>query len=265
MKWYFSKPSILKQQNLDFVYEQLKTQGICAIDQVEKNDVFIASYPKSGVTWLQFMSGFMMYGLDPSIAPGSLVNLLFPDVHQNKYYIRTQLPTLFKSHSLPTPTMKKVVHLVRDGRDVMASYYAFLERAGKKILLKDMIVKDIGLFPTNWAKHCEAWENNPYRANILSISYEEMLTSPEVTLSKYCSFVGIEIQPETIQKAISLASFSNLQKNEIRNREIGSPIPTKLFFRKGEIGSYKHEIPADLLDIFTKKSEYYLKKYRYIT
>jgi hypothetical protein len=100
------------------VLEDLKKQCIYPTSYSNENDVFIASYPKSGTTWLRHLSTSLIYGMDASLVPDILVNLLFPDLHAFKYYLRSGMPVLYKTHDLPAPKMKKVVHLVRDVRDI---------------------------------------------------------------------------------------------------------------------------------------------------
>ena len=99
-------------------------QPIMATDPA---DVFIVAYPKSGITWLQNMVAATLYGLDPQRAPDSLVQELVPDVHYKQLYKRFRTPMVFKTHHLPRPEYRRVVYLLRDGRDVMVSYWHHLE------------------------------------------------------------------------------------------------------------------------------------------
>src|SRR5687768_13824154 len=102
-------------------------EKLTPIKETKAEDVFIVGYPKSGNTWLQNLAGAVVYGVLPEFAPPALMHLeLVPDVHQKQFYKRYSTPMFFKSHHLPRPEYRKVVYVLRDGRDVMVSYFQFL-------------------------------------------------------------------------------------------------------------------------------------------
>jgi hypothetical protein len=85
------------------------------ITQFLPEDIFIVSYPKSGNTWFQNLACGVVYGVDPRLAPSTLVHDLVPDLGYQKYYRRYANPMFFKSHSLPRADFRRVVYLLRDG------------------------------------------------------------------------------------------------------------------------------------------------------
>ncbi|MDB6057814.1 MAG: Sulfotransferase, partial [Verrucomicrobiales bacterium] len=109
-------------------------KGYTPIDEFQPEDVFIVGYPKSGNTWFQNLISGLIYGVDSRLCPTRLVNDIVPDVHFNEYYHRYSTPMFFKSHSLPRPDYRRVVYLLRDGRDAMVSYFHYLEAIEKKQL-----------------------------------------------------------------------------------------------------------------------------------
>jgi hypothetical protein len=244
--------------------DPLFKQGLREISYCEENDIFIASYPKSGVTWLQHMTSSLIYGFDASSVPDNLVNLLIPDVHSFKYYLRTCYPVVFKSHSLPEPRMKRVVHLVRDGRDVMVSYFHMLRNQGKSIKLEDMVINSNDLYPCDWGQHCEQWLKNPFNADILRISYEEMINNPFDTIFKYSNFLGIDVSEEKINNVIQKSSFHLMQKKEI-SQGWGEDFNLNqgLFIRRGKVGSYIDEMELDIQKMFFEKNQKILQALGY--
>src|SRR6516164_7971160 len=76
----------------------LDPPGHRPITDTEPADIFLAAYPKSGVTWLQLLVAGAIYGLDPQQTPDSLVQDLVPDVHYRPSYKRYRTPTFFKTH-----------------------------------------------------------------------------------------------------------------------------------------------------------------------
>ena len=118
---------------------------------------YIAAYPKSGNTWMQnLIAGVLLESSSPLLAQ-NLVNELVPDVHAKKYYKRFFEPTIFKTHALPKAQYKKVIHLVRDGRDVMVSYHKMgvNKNASFPHTLEDMVVEGKGVSPSKWHLHTE--------------------------------------------------------------------------------------------------------------
>jgi hypothetical protein len=90
------------------------------------SDMFVAGYPKSGNTWVQYMMAGVLFGVDTRLAPDSLIQDLVPDVYFKRFYRRYLSSMFFKTHDLPKPNYRKVIYFVRDGRDVMVSYFSSL-------------------------------------------------------------------------------------------------------------------------------------------
>ena len=235
------------------------------ITDFAEEDVFVAGYPKSGHTWFQNLVAGIIYGVDPEIAPDTLIQELVPDVHYKQYYKRFQTPMFFKSHHLPRPEYKRVVYLLRDGRDAMVSYFHF-NRAlyGSKIDFLRMIAKGEYLFPCKWHDHVEQWLSNPYVAKMIVIKYENLLLQPIDELRTFCNFVGVRRSDDFLTQVIEKCSFSKMSKKE---KESGWDNPVwpkdKPFVRRGEIGGYKDEMPPLVLNAFLGEASDTLRKCGY--
>lgn len=105
--------------------------GFIPISDFSPDDVFIVGYPKSGNTWFQHLVAGVVYGVDPKWAPIAAVQDLVPDASLLKYYRRYAPRMFFKEHSLPRPDYRRVVYLLRDGRDAMVSYRHYREAVDK--------------------------------------------------------------------------------------------------------------------------------------
>jgi hypothetical protein len=258
-----SEPAALP--STEAMLDQLKGQFLHPITYFEPHDVFIASYPKSGVNWLCHLTLAALYGFDASRIPSVIVANLVPDVHWAHFYQRTGKPTIFKTHRLPQPDMKKVVLLYRDGRDCLISYYHMLKNEGHKVDLQAMADGSFPLFPCGWGEFLQAWEENPHGAEILPLRYEDMLTNPEEMLARYCNFCGIDATPEQQKLAIEQSSFHNLQKKEIleQNEKRISWIKSGLFFRQGQSGSFQKEMTPHLIKIFESRYQKELVQHGY--
>jgi hypothetical protein len=240
--------------------------GYSPIERTEPEDVFIVGYPKSGNTWFQNIILGVMYGVDARLSPPVLARDLVPDVHFNGFYRRYSKPMYFKSHHLPQASYRRVVYLLRDGRDVMVSYYHYLEALEKRKLdFLELVKNGLDLLPCKWHEHVEAWEKNSYGADMLFVRYEDMISDPMREVKRFVDFVRYPADEALLKKAVEAASFGNLQEREKR---LGSTWPEqwpsdKKFFRRGIAGSYKDEMPSDVLQEFFKQAAPTLARYKY--
>ena len=113
---------------------ELAALGLHHITEVWPEDVVIVRYPKSGSTWFGALVAGVVHGVDIGLSPPSLLMELVPGMHSATYYRRFHTPMYFKSHNLPTPRYRRVIYILRDGRDAMVSYYHHLRAlAGDKV------------------------------------------------------------------------------------------------------------------------------------
>lgn len=230
--------------------------GLTPIGETAAQDIFIAGYPKSGNTWFQNLIAGVVFGMDGRFATDTLVQSLVPDVHAVRYYRRYLTPTFFKTHALPQPEYRRVVYLVRDGRDVMVSYLhhlAAIQESAPDFL--NLVETGDGLFPCRWHEHVEAWAANPHGASMIRIAFEALKKDPLSELRRFCEFAGIERDETLLEAAIRTSSFEVMRQKE---RTFGSSNLAwprdKPFVRRGVVGSFKDEMPPEVLDSFMRQS-----------
>ena len=93
--------------------------------RVFPDDVFIVSYPKSGNTWTRFLIANLIY---PDKHPDfTNINELVPDPEgvTKRHLEELPRPRYLKSHAYFDHRYPKVIHIVRDPRDVVLSEYYF--------------------------------------------------------------------------------------------------------------------------------------------
>jgi hypothetical protein len=236
------------------------------ITEFADHDVFIVGYPKSGNTWFQNLVSGIVYGLDLDLVQDSLVQDLVPDVHYKRYYKRYRTPMYFKSHLLPRPDYKRIVYLLRDGRDAMVSYFSHLTALKETEIDFLRLVNGKGLFPCKWHEHVDAWLSNPYNAEMIVVKYEDLKKDTLNELKRFCAFVGIEKDDSSLQVVADKASFEKMHHREILygwDNPRASTIRT--FVRRGEVGSFKDEMPPKVLESFINDARETLRKCDYLT
>ncbi len=218
------------------------------IRQTLPQDVFITGYPKSGNTWVQNLLAGALWGADPALAPDAVVQQLVPDVHYLTHYARLGPVMAFKSHSLPEARYRKVVYLVRDVRDVMVSYYHHINALSRSPVSFDAIVRQgVGLTHGRWHEHVDAWHANPFHAQLIVVRYEDLKRDSAHELGRILEFAGVACQEQTLRWAAERSSFANLRQKEERSGYHGDWPKDKRFIRRGEVGSFKQEMPPEVL------------------
>ena len=218
--------------------------------------ILIVEYPKSGGTWLgQLISEYF--------------EIPFP---RNRFPILKK--SVFHSHYLPKgriPKNKKIIFLVRDGRDVMVSlyYHQLIWNDKNKLNPKDVLYhrsktafKDFEdvrgnmndfieytytqapskwqqfTYMGNWFSFNKAWleEMKKPNPNIYLVSYEDLLKDTYGTLQKMLSeFFKIEqVDSERLRGSVAKYSFENQTKRRKGEEKKNS------FLRKGISGDWKN-------------------------
>jgi Sulfotransferase domain len=255
----------LHVNNQNNLQDKLMQLGYRPIDQTETQDIFVIGFPKSGNTWMQHIMTGIQYRTDMSVIHNNLVRELIPDEHQVKFYKRFSEHTCFKSHSLPASRYKKVIYIVRDGRDAVVSFYYMSKGMGKNISLRDIVLKLDGL-PSSWNDHVQSWLENPYNADIIYIRYEDLKMNPVETLSKVCSFIETTIDSVLLNRIIMNCSFEKMRMKEEslfwgKSKDWRSG---EYFLRRGEIGDFKNVFQGELLNYFEDQSRKSLIHFNYI-
>lgn len=242
-------------------------QGCVAMGCFEPDDIFVIGYPKSGNTWVQCLLAGAVFGLDLELAPQSLVRDLVPSMHAVPFFKRYSSPVFFKSHALPAPEFRRVIYLLRDGRDAMVSYYHFLQATLKRDLdFLATVQTGEHFFPCKWHEHVRQWlEVNPHGSRILTVRYEDLKRDPVDGLRRMCEFAGLERDQRALEAAAGKASFASMRKREERLGWSGDWPKDKRFVRRGVAGSYVDEMPLAVQQAFWREAGPTLIKLGYAT
>ncbi len=195
--------------------------------------VWIASYPKSGNTWLRFMLYSALYGPPKSSAD---VPTKIQDIHRKMpTNPDSSGPTYMKTHFELTsqhPRLSetdRAIHIIRNPRDVMLSTinYRKLTSSDTNQVLKKHYAKSFMTLRGDpdfakmgfgtWASHARSWRNTD-RFPVLPLSYEELKADPKSQLIKILEFLEIHKTPDEITEALTASSFDSMRALEIREK-----------------------------------------------
>lgn len=175
-------------------------------------DIILASYPKSGNTWLRFILSNITKILagDPAEVDFHTINYYAPHVGgaNNKadgYEGFEGADRFLKTHFYYTKYFDQYrsLLLVRNPRDTLISFYDYQKyEVGRR-------VKDISSFVRHWRMGVRGWNYfyktwfDNYTALIV---YEELVVDPVGTVSRALDHLGVVIDRDAVKEAVELSS-----------------------------------------------------------
>jgi estrone sulfotransferase len=237
--------------------DYLKHRAILKQIPVQQKDTFLASYPKSGNTWLRFVIARAMFP-ENKITQRNLTEY-FPAMHKNTAdHIRAiASPRFIKTHYPFFSLYTRSVYIYRDYRDAAISNWHHIQRMQKYTgSFSQFIRSNYTSYYCSWPEHLKRafQQKEENRDSILLLRYEDLRTNPEAEIKRVLEYCQIEpIIP--ITEIVRLTEFEELKKMEAKT---GSKMMDKSgqpFFRQGQSGKWKEQISeSDLSYIYQQKN-----------
>lgn len=241
---------------------------------VARNIVWLASYPKSGNTWVRFMACNLLYGRQES---ASSVSALIPDIHElgpnAGNFSRAGLMKTHFVHSPHLPLMERtagVIYVVRQPADVLVSNFHYAQRsaalAGSNESFDQYVDTFIaergdprwrGLGMGSWEENVRSWLRKQQGFPVMAIKYEELSRDPEGVCRALAQLLRPNSTPAEICAAADNSSFQRMREiedSDIRNRRVGifykpylqdSIDAGRRFMRQGSVGGGTVELSAE--------------------
>ena len=216
--------------------------------------IWLASYPKSGNTWVRALISSLLYSSD-GIFDFSLLNKIeqFPqkkyfeyftskynDIHKlKKFWISAQdrinldnKIKFFKTHHAnfkidnyyftDKSNTLATIYIVRDPRSLIksiANHYHADEEYSKEFLMTPKLIGEDTILGT-WSQHYLSWTTK--NDNLLLIKYEDLLSNINRELDKIILFLkkylNFSVSEKKISNILNTTSFLNLKKMEEENK-----------------------------------------------
>jgi hypothetical protein len=213
---------------------------------LNSNDEFLASYPRSGSTWLRFV---LLEILTRNPAGFENVNQIIPELRRHRGVLSV-LPRggrFIKTHEPYCNLYKRAVYLVRDVRDVVLSNYVRDEEQGFAQYFSNgkgfegylqSYLRGKAIRYGSWQNHVTTWLDSPLAksGDLLLIKYEEMRRNTDAILAKTLNFLGIDADGERIRTAIENNSLSRMRAKEDGSRGASPKEATGRVLLKGHKG-----------------------------
>ncbi len=179
-------------------------------------DVWLASYPRSGNTWMRFMLAYLT-AQDPADVDFDSIERYAPDMHVTVPPPEAG-PRVIKTHYPGERWLERVVFMFRDPRDVAVSYFHYrrkLQLVGDDwpAFLEWFLTGRDDAFGT-WADHANAWIARADDPRCLMLRYEDCKRDAAGALRQAAAFLGWETAARNVEAAAERASFDNMRALE---------------------------------------------------
>jgi hypothetical protein len=216
----------------------------------QKSDVFTASYPRSGSTWLRFILVELLAGQSSGFKN---VNHLSPDVgeHSGAQALLPGAGRLIKTHELYRKSYKRAIYLARDPRDVVLSEFAYEKALGVigddfDAFLDAFLRKGVNPFGL-WIDHANSWLDaaDAKDCELLVVRFEDMRRETAQSLAQMMEFLHVPVDLATIRQAVENNSLEQMKAKEKVSPQKASA--KGRFVGSGSVAGWKGKItPAQL-------------------
>lgn len=224
-------------------------------------DIFVASYPKCGTTWTQYIVYLLLNDARPLTA-GQKVDDVFPHLEEVGQDVVQALPQprLIKTHlpleRTPWSPQARYVYVARNPFDCAVSFYhhtrGFVRHYDFAAGTWDAFFECFLAGEVDFGDYFDnllSWWPRRRNANVLFLTYERMLADPVAAVTEIARFLGgraaaLAADAVALQRVVRASSFVEMRRDQGRwSSERPQDMPA--FVRRGVVGDAANYFSAE--------------------
>ncbi|KAI6651604.1 hypothetical protein LOD99_4855 [Oopsacas minuta] len=247
---------------------------LCNKFRPRDTDIILATYPRSGTTWLQNALHLLRHKkkLESNILD-SIPFLILPQFDSDKKlkpeFEAIPPPRILKTHLawdiVPKNDKCKYIYCYRNPKDVFVSMYHHTIAShgfgydGSISDFWDLYLKGEVEYGS-WFDHVIGWWQQKDNPNMYLLSYEDLQTNFKDKIEEIAAFTGLELTEELYELIAEECSFKTMKSNKFVEK-IFTPKPgeNSAHIRKGTVGGWKEVLTADQNKVIDEMIESRLK------
>ncbi|CAN5495316.1 sulfotransferase domain-containing protein [soil metagenome] len=214
------------------------------------DDAFLVSYPRSGTTWLRFLMFEALTGQSPAF--GHIKEAVASiNKHHEAAIVLGRQGRLIQSHETYSGGDHRIVYAVRDARSVVLSEYRWQKRLGLEPGSLDRFIRAFVRGRSNpwgsWDRHVAFWlESESARKDHLHlVRFEDLRRDTLGTLRDALQFLDVQRSDDELQTVIDNNAVERMRNKEDEARDRGWRTSAKSdirFVNEGSVEGWRTQL-----------------------
>jgi hypothetical protein len=239
---------------------------------IRPQDGMLASYPRSGTTWLRFLLTEVLSGEEARFGPDAQP-IIYVGGHAAAPDVLPGGGRLIFTHETVPVGDRRVVYVVRDPRSVALSEHRWLVRRGLAPPTLDLFIDEFLRGRSNpwgrWDAHVNGWlDSEASKAGHLRVvRFETLRETPEAELADVLRFLGEEVDPSIVARAVENNTLERMREKEEEapDRAFGAGVRRDIrFVKEGATGGWRNELSFAHAEAITRSFADAMARVRYL-